>query len=106
MRKAIFIFAHIPARILPRDIPRVVREVEQPMLIRALLATGEANETTSRFILENLSQRMADGLREEMEEAGKVSAKDSEEAMNEVIAAIRRLEEAGELALIQPETEE
>ncbi len=106
VRKAIFIFAHIPARILPRDIPRVVREVEQPMLIRALLATGEANEATSRFILENLSQRMADGLREEMEEAGKVSAKDSEEAMNEVIAAIRRLEEAGELALIQPETEE
>lgn len=106
VRKAIFIFAHIPARILPRDVPRIVREVEQPVLIRALLAQQEDNAAAAQFLLSNLSQRMADGLREEMEAAGKVSARDSEEAMTEVIAAIRRLEEAGELALIVPDAEE
>lgn len=106
VRKAIFLFAHIPARIQPRDIPRILREVEQPVLIRALLAQDEANAASAQFILSNLSQRMADNLREEMEAAGKVSAKDSEEAMSEIVATIRRLEEAGELALILPETEE
>lgn len=106
VRKAIFIFAHIPDRILPRDVPRIVREVEQPVLIRALLARQPANAAAAEFILSNLSQRMAEGLRDEMETAGKVSDRDSEAAMTEVIAAIRRLEEAGELALIQPELEE
>ena len=44
-------------------------------------------------------------MREEIEAAGKVSARDAEEAMTEVVAAIRRMEQAGELFLIV-ETEE
>lgn len=106
VRRAIFIFAHIPERIAPRDIPRVVREVEQPVLLRALTAQPEADAAAAQFILENLSKRMADGLREEMETMGKVRTRDVEEAANEVVAAIRRLEADGEITLIQPDEDE
>ncbi len=49
---------------------------------------------------------MADGLREERNDLGKLRASDIEEAMNEVVAAIRRLEEAGEITLILPQDED
>lgn len=103
VRKAIFTFAHIPARIAPRDIPRLVREVEQPVLLRALCATTEAEAATAEFILSNLSQRMADGLREERDEMAKPRPRDIDEAMTAVISAIRSLQDAGELALIEPD---
>lgn len=102
VRRAIFIFSHIPTRIETRDVAKIVREVEQPTLLRALSAPDPADAETADFILSNLSQRMADSLREEMEALGKVRARDIEEAKTEVIAAIRRLEERGELTVIVP----
>ncbi|MDP5307808.1 FliG C-terminal domain-containing protein [Paracoccus spongiarum] len=102
VRRAIFIFEHIPARIETRDVPRIIREVEQPVLIRALSAPDAGDAAAAAFILANLSQRMADGLREEIDALGKLRPRDIDEAKTEVIAAIRRLEEAGELTLILP----
>ncbi|MCF3973895.1 FliG C-terminal domain-containing protein [Paracoccus salsus] len=106
VRRAIFIFGHIPHRIETRDVPRIVREVEQPVLLRALSAPDPDDAAAAEFILTNLSQRMADGLREEMEGLGKVRARDIEDAKTEVIAAIRRLEEAGDLTLILPDDDD
>lgn len=102
VRRAIFIFAHIPQRIAPRDVPRIVREVEQPVLIRALSARTGPEAASAQFILTNLSQRMADGLREEIEALPALPAREAEAAGTEVVAAIRRLEAAGELSLITP----
>lgn len=102
VRRAIFIFAHIPTRVEPRDVPRVVREIDQQVLVRALAAQTEPEAATAQFILSNLSQRMADGLREEIETLGAVRPREIEDAATEVIATIRRLEAAGELTLILP----
>ncbi|NCO17298.1 MAG: flagellar motor switch protein FliG, partial [Alphaproteobacteria bacterium] len=60
-------------------------------------------EATAEFILGNMSQRLAQALREEMTERGKVKDKDAEEAMNAVVMAVRQLEGAGELVLISDE---
>ena len=103
VRKAIFIFAHIPEKIEPRDIPRVVREVDQAVLLRALSASTGDDAAAAEFILSNLSQRMADNLREERDALGKLRNRDIEEAMTEVVSAIRRLIDAGELQLIVPQ---
>lgn len=106
VRKAIFTYPDIPARIEARDIPKVLREIAQDDLIRAI-AYGSEGETgaTSQFILENMSSRMADQLREEVGEIGKVSEKDGEAAFNQVVAAIRQLQAAGEITFIIPEEE-
>ncbi|KAF0171446.1 MAG: flagellar motor switch protein FliG [Rhodobacteraceae bacterium] len=103
VRKAIFTFVHLPHRVLGRDVPKIIRVVDQPVLVTALAAcAGNADlEPAAEFILSNMSQRMAQGLREEMAARGKVKDKDAEEAMTAVITSVRQLEAAGELALIK-----
>lgn len=105
VRKAIFTFVHIPARLNPRDTPKITRLVEQPLLVTALTyaMTRPELEEAAEFILANISQRLAQGLRDEMGARGKVKEKDAEEAMNAIISAIRTLETSGEITLIQPE---
>ena len=107
VRKAIFTFVHIPARLAPRDTPKITRLVEQPQLVTALAAAmGKPGlEEAAEFILANISQRLAQGLREEMGARGRVKDKDAEAAMTAVIAAIRTLETSGEITLVQPEEE-
>jgi flagellar motor switch protein FliG len=105
VRRALFTFAHIPARLAPRDVPRVVRLVELPVLVTALAAAaaGEATAGAAEFLLGAMSGRMAETLREEVAARGRVRPKEAEAAMAAVIAAIRQLEAAGEIALVQAE---
>lgn len=105
VRRAIFTFAHIPRRLNGRDVPKVVRVVDQPILVTALTAasTDERLSPAVDHILSNMSQRLAQSLKEEIAARGKVKDKDGEEAMTIVITAIRQLEAAGELALEQEE---
>ncbi len=107
VRKAIFTFVHIPARLNPRDAPKITRLVDQPQLVTALAAAiGKPGlEEAAEFILQNISQRLAQGLREEMGTRGRVKERDAEEAMTAIIGAIRTLETSGEITLIQPEEE-
>lgn len=107
VRKAIFTFANIPTRIAPRDIPKIVRDVDGAVLVTALqhaenTGLGEA----SAFILDNMSTRMADGLKEEMSEAGKIKAKDGEDAMSQVVSVIRDLIASSEITLVSDDAEE
>lgn len=101
VRKAIFTFANIPARIDPRDVPRIARAVEPAELVRALAAafSQEEERPAAEFILANMSRRMAEQLREDMAGVGRLRPEDGEAAMGAVVAAIRALEEAGEIVL-------
>jgi flagellar motor switch protein FliG len=105
VRKAIFTYVHIAARINPRDAPKIIRIIDQAVLITAMAgAQGKPEmEASTEFILSNISQRMAQGLREEIAARGKVKEKDGEEAMNQIISAIRTLESTGELVMVQDE---
>lgn len=105
VRKAIFTFTHIPDRLNPRDAPKITRLVEQPLLVTAFAAAqGKPGlEEAAEFLLANISQRLAQGLREEMAARGKVKDKDGEAAMTAIISAIRSLEASGEVTLIREE---
>lgn len=106
VRKAIFTFVHIPARVLPRDLPKALRAVEQPVLVTALagaLATGGGLGAAAEFILANMSQRLAQALREEIAERGKLRDRDVEDAQNAIVEAIRTLEASGEITLVREE---
>lgn len=106
VRKTIFTWANIPARIDPRDIARITREVENRVLVKAMAGAKGPNQPTVDFLLSGLSSRLADSMREEMEGLGKVSTRDAEEAMDQVVAAIRRMEAAGDLFMIATEPDE
>jgi flagellar motor switch protein FliG len=58
------------------------------------------------FILENMSGRMADQLREDVADAGVVKPSDAEDAMSAFVAVIREMEVDGNLQLIVEEDEE
>ena len=101
VRKAIFTFANIPARIAPRDVPRILRAVEQDALITALAgAPAMGLDASAAHLLDNMSARLADQLREDVGEAGTPSAADTDAAMAAVVTAIRQMERDGELTLI------
>lgn len=100
VRRAIFTFANIPARIDPRDVPKILRAVDPKQLVQAMAgAKGEA-EKSATFLLQNISQRMAAAISEEITAAGAVPLTQAEAAQSSVVAAIRALEEAGEISLI------
>ena len=84
---------------------KIIRALDQPVLVTALGACAGTPELEAAcdHILTNISQRMAQGLREEMAALGSVKEKPGEEAQNAVIAAIRELEASGDLALNQDE---
>lgn len=109
VRKAIFTFPDIPARVAKVDIPKVVRAVDNDVLVTGLtfaLAAGGRDAEAGEYILSNMSQRMADGLREEIGERGRVRKVDGEGALGTVVAAIRTAVDGGEISLIVPEEED
>ncbi|MDW4496703.1 FliG C-terminal domain-containing protein [Sulfitobacter sp. D35] len=104
VRKAIFTFANIPQRIAARDIPRIARDIDQAELVTALAGAPAAGlGAAAEFILENMAGRMADQLREEIEERGTVKPSEFEEATTALVQRIRDLEASGDLLLIVEE---
>ena len=109
VRRAIFTFLDIPLRLLPTDVPKVLRGLDQGTLVTALaaaLATGGAEAEVAEFIFKSMSQRMADSLRDEIKEKGRVKRSDGEAATGKLVAAIREKADAGEIVYIQPASED
>jgi len=103
VRRAIFTFDHIPNRIDPKDVPKIIREVESDSLVTALAAGLETAPLSVEFLLENMSKRMAEQLREEAEGRGTPRIEEGEAAQARIVTAIRDLESAGELLLVPAE---
>ncbi len=109
VRKAIFTFGNIPERLNAIDVPKITRDVKPESLATAIAAANDGNEQEQRageFLLENMSKRMADNIREEADGKGAVKPKVGEKAMNEVVGAIRDLVNVGEIELLNPDDEE
>lgn len=104
VRRTIFTYGHIPARIAPRDVPKIIRVIDQPTLVTAMKFNEEREEAaTNDFLLENLPQRLGQTIRDELTERTPVREKDGEAAMAEIMDSIRQLEGMGELELIDLE---
>lgn len=95
IRKRMFVFEDI-VRLDDRSIQQVLREVDSH---EWALALKTASEEVSARIFKNISKRAGEMLREEMEYMGPVRLRDVEEAQQKIVAAIRRLEDAGEIVI-------
>lgn len=103
VRAAIFTFANIPDRIAPRDIPRIQRDLDQDDLTTVVAAATGGDIKSVDFILENISKRMAESIRDEAKEKGDIKTEDLEAAMMRIISVIRDLETAGEIFFVAKE---
>ncbi len=102
IRRTMFTFGDIPERIDVKDVPAIVRAVDNDTLISALAGGRVSEKETVEFILANLSKRLAEQLADEIAEVGEVIQKDADAAMNKMLEGIRSLADSGGLSLITP----
>ncbi len=95
IKKRMFVFEDI-VTLDNRAIQRVIREVENDDL---RLSLKVASEEVKNIVFNNMSTRMADTFREEMEFMGPVRLRDVEESQSRIVSVIRRLEELGEIVI-------
>ncbi|KEZ54248.1 flagellar motor switch protein FliG [Metabacillus indicus] len=95
IKKRMFVFEDI-VTLDSRAIQRVIRDVENEDL---MLSLKVASEEVKEIVFQNMSKRMADTFKEEMEFMGPVRLRDVEEAQSRIVSVIRRLEDAGEIVI-------
>ncbi|MGX7195981.1 flagellar motor switch protein FliG [Enterococcus olivae] len=76
------------------DVQKVLRDVDNNMLVLALKGT---TEDIREFIFGNLSNRAVENIKEEIQFMGPTRLSAIEEAQQNIVAVIRRLDEAGEI---------
>ena len=95
IRKKMFVFEDI-LLLDDKSIQRVLTEVDNNEL--ALSLKG-ANEEVQNAIFRNLSKRLAEMIKEDMEFMGPVRMKDVEESQQKIVNIIRKLEETNQIVI-------
>ena len=95
IRKRMFVFEDI-LQLDNRAIQRFLREVDNSQLALALKGATEEVQNT---IYNNMSKRLSDMIKEDLEYMGPVRLKDVEEAQQKIVNVIRKLEDAGEIII-------
>lgn len=95
IKKRMFVFEDI-VTLDNRSVQRFLREVDNSDLA---LALKSSSEEVSRTIFSNMSKRLQDMLKEDMEFMGPVRLRDVEDAQQRIVNVIRRLEDAGEIVV-------
>ncbi|WJY28740.1 MULTISPECIES: flagellar motor switch protein FliG [Sporosarcina] len=95
IKKRMFVFEDI-ITLDNRSIQRVIRDCENEDLI---LSMKVSSEEVKDILFKNMSSRMAESFKEEMDVMGPVRLRDVEEAQTRIVGTIRRLEDAGEIII-------
>ncbi|MCG6154505.1 flagellar motor switch protein FliG [Rubinisphaera margarita] len=95
IRRLMFVFDDL-LKLDNKAIQSLLKEVDNSQWALALKG---ASEEIREKILSNLSQRASDMLREEMEFLGAVRVSDVEAMQSQIVDAVRRLEDSGEIVV-------
>ncbi|MCX7746995.1 MAG: flagellar motor switch protein FliG [Clostridia bacterium] len=95
IKKRMFVFEDI-LTLDNRSIQRFLREVDNNQLAIALKG---ATEEVQKVIYTNMSKRLAEMIKEDLDFMGPVRLKDVEEAQQKIVNVIRKLEDAGEIVI-------
>lgn len=109
VRKAIFVFGNIPERINKSDVVKILKQINAEQLAPCIgggLSAGAEDKLASEFLLENVPNRLATQIKDEIEEAGAIPRKIVDEAQSMLIKAIRDLADAGEITMKSKEEAE
>lgn len=95
IRKRMFVFEDI-LQLDNRSVQRFLHEVDNSQLALALKG---ATEEVQNLIYNNMSKRLSEMIKEDLEYMGPVRLKDVEEAQQKIVNVIRKLEDAGEIII-------
>jgi flagellar motor switch protein FliG len=101
IKKRMFVFEDI-VKLSNQAIQRVLKEIDNRDLAVALKG---ANSEVEKIVFSNVSTRLKDMIKEDIEMMGPVRVRDVEEAQQKIVSAIRQLDESGEI-IIQRSGEE
>ena len=101
IKKRMFIFDDI-VLLDDRSIQRVIQEVDNPELAKALKGT---TDRVREKLFSNMSSRASELIKEEIEYMGPVRLREVEEVQQKIVTIIRRLEEQGEVVISRGEQE-
>ena len=97
IRKRMFVFEDI-ITMDDRSVQRFVRDCDPRDLV---LALKSANADVANKLFSNMSTRMAQSIRDDLEITTNVRMKDVEEAQQRIVDVIRSLEEKGEIIILK-----
>ena len=97
IRKRMFVFEDI-VTMDDRSVQRFVRDCDPRDLV---LALKSANGDVSNKLFMNMSARMAETIRDDLEITTNVRMKDVEDAQQRIVGIIRDLEEKGEIVILK-----
>ncbi len=97
IRKRMFVFEDI-VTMDDRSVQRFVRDCDPKDLVLALKA---ANGEVANKLFTNMSSRMAESIKDDLDVTTNVRMKDVEEAQQRIVAIIRDLEEKGEIIILK-----
>ena len=97
IRKRMFVFEDI-ITMDDRSVQRFVRDCDPRDLVLALKA---ANSEVANKLFTNMSTRMAQSIKDDLEITSNVRMKDVEEAQQRIVGIIRGLEEKGEIIILK-----
>ena len=97
IRKRMFVFEDI-ITMDDRSVQRFVRDCDPRDLVLALKA---ANSEVANKLFANMSTRMAQSIKDDLEITSNVRMKDVEEAQQRIVGIIRGLEEKGEIIILK-----
>ena len=95
IRKRMFVFEDI-ITMDDRSVQRFVRDCDPRDIVLALKST---NEDVAKKLLSNMSTRMAQNIRDDLEITTNVRKKDAEDAQQRIVDIIRDLEEKNEIVI-------
>lgn len=102
IKSGMMTFEDLPDRLPPTAISVIFRGMEEATLIKALKSGAESAPKTTEFLYGNISQRMADQYKEQVEDMADVSMKEGEAAISAIMVYISKLEREGQITLIKP----
>ena len=101
VQRVMFTFADIASRVNPRDVAKVIRGVDEPILMAALKLAQAQENPSAEFILGNIAKRLSDRMREDLAGMPDVRQKEGEAAQAELVNGIQTLARRGEIKLIE-----
>ncbi len=93
IRRRMFVFEDIVS-LDNRSVQRIIREIDNSQWAVALKS---ASEEVKETIFSNMSKRLVEMIKEDIEFMGPVRIRDIEEAQQNIVNVIRKLEEEGEI---------
>ncbi len=103
IRKGLLTFEDLPKRLPKTAVPLIFRDMDAKDLLSALKAGSAAEPETTEFLYANISQRMAEQYKEQVEAHSSQSEKEADSAIIALMSFISRQEKSGTIAYIHIE---